>query len=186
MPARKLFANPFTLVVLVPLLVIATPPAWIKGRAAFSCGAGVYNFCWSQGRNVNPETCECNYQSCLGVPASDCTERGQMLDYDTCTCTGGNLTPWCTMNNYQTCFNQGLSLNPLTCACYTSDTGGGMPLCTFGSYTWCVGNGGAWQGWNCKCGFMDTNNDCTAPASVRLSCENNGGTWNVPQCRCDY
>jgi hypothetical protein len=186
MPKRKLLAKLLILLALGSVLVLAIPPAGIKSRAAFICDEDVYEFCWSQGRVVNPETCECNYQSCLGVPASDCTEQGQTLNYDTCMCEGGELTPWCGMNSYSTCFNQGLALNPITCNCYTSDTGGDMPLCTFGSYVWCGSNGGEWQGWNCKCGFKDTNNNCTATAAVRLSCENSGGTWNVSQCLCDY
>ncbi len=184
----KLLRKLIILVFLVAGLAYATADYGAESAAAPMCDPSVYEFCWGQGRNVG-EDCQCNYQSCLGIPDSTCTEVGGSLDYATCTCQPGDLLPWCPPNRYEQCFNSGLSLNSLSCNCYTSDVPGGgtdMPLCTYNSFSWCQTSSGAWDDWNCNCFFKDTSNNCTAGASVRLSCENNGGTWNVSECRCDY
>lgn len=82
--SKTLLRSLFVLVVL--FVALATTDSMKPGRAEAACDPAVYDFCWSQGRNVNPQTCECNYQSCLGLPESDCTEQGGHLDYATCTC----------------------------------------------------------------------------------------------------
>lgn len=187
MRTPQLLRKLIVLAVLAGGLVFATSGGGVQG-AALVCDESVYEFCWGQGRVVTAD-CQCNYFSCLGVPDSDCTEVGATLDYSTCTCQPGDLLPWCPPSIYEQCFNSGLSLNSLSCSCYTSDVPGGgadMPLCTFDSFYWCRTNSGSWDDWNCNCLFKDTNNNCTATASTRLSCENAGGTWNVNECRCDY
>lgn len=189
MLTRRLTGKLLALTVLTFALVFILSQAEVSRGTPALCDPSVYEFCWSQGRVVNPETCECNYQSCLGLTQTDCAETGGSLDYDTCKCQPGDLLPWCPPNIYQTCMNQGKLVNPINCQCWTSDIPGGgtdMPLCSFASYTWCANTSGAWQGWNCNCGFMDTNNNCTANSTLIQACQNSGGTWNTSQCLCDY
>jgi hypothetical protein len=82
---RKLIRMTFALTVLAA--AIATADSMTPGRAeAQTCDPSVYDFCWGQGRNVDPTICDCNYQSCLGLPESDCREQGGWLNYSTCTC----------------------------------------------------------------------------------------------------
>jgi hypothetical protein len=68
------------------LFVLAVTAVLVPGTSEATCAPAVYDFCWGQGRNVNPATCDCDYNSCLGLPASDCTEQGGWLDTTTCTC----------------------------------------------------------------------------------------------------
>ena len=71
--------------VMVLGLMILIAPDSVKAR--MQCPDQAYEDCFAQGRNVNPETCEC--QGCLGLPASDCTENGGYLDETTCQCVYG-------------------------------------------------------------------------------------------------
>jgi hypothetical protein len=136
----------------------------------------VYDFCWSQGRNVDPNTCDCNPNSCLGVPESDCTEQGGWLDYGTCTCRlDYGYVGMC-------------DIDPYAYGCPRNPGGLGDPgrLCSFDGYVNCRENRGAWDDWTCSCYYITTSNTCGAELSNVQSCEAAGGTWNQDQCRCLY
>jgi hypothetical protein len=149
-----------------------------SGNAQLSCALEVYDYCFSQGRNVDPNNCECNPMSCLGLPASDCTEQGMYLNYGSCTCVSNpgyvfvcDIDPYAygCPRSFDTVFGNQLRTrggDPLI-------GGGDGDICSFSSYAWCNVNNGSWSSYGCACSGLPS-------TSAQTACESNGGTWYDP------
>jgi len=173
-PASTLLITPFLAALLLLVLLV---PQGARAQSA-PCAFEVYDYCFSQGRNVDSSTCTCNYMSCLGVPESDCTEQGMYLNYGSCTCVGNpgyvfvcDSDPYAygCPRSFDTVFGDQLRVrdgDPMI-------GGGNGDICSFSSYAWCNANSGSWSSYGCACsGVVGTN--------PQNACETDGGTWYNP------
>jgi hypothetical protein len=157
-----------------------------------SCDYDVYDYCWSQGRNVDPSSCTCNPNSCLGVVESDCTEQGMYLSYSDCACHGNpSYTSVCDGDPYasgcprsfdtvfagqmrilQGCGYPGAENDP---ACDPMIGGGSGDICSFESFAWCSTNGGSWSSYGCACSGV-----VSSGSTAQQTCTDAGGVWYNP------
>ena len=160
-----------------------------SGKAQSYCAASVYEYCWSQGRPVDPSTCECDWFSCLGLPESDCTENSQYLDYSTCTCVSNpSAVGYCDLDPYaygcprsfdtvfgnqlrvrQSCQHPDAWMDP---SCNPMIGGGSDDICSFDSYIWCSQNGGTWSSYGCACSGI-----IASGQTQQQACTSAGGFW---------
>jgi hypothetical protein len=179
---KKLLSKILTVGVLAGALI------WLHARAPDSraavtgeCAAEVYDYCWAQGRNVDPETCTCNMETCFGLPASDCTEQGAYLNTNICVCVGNpGETNYCATDPYALgcprSFDtvMGNAIRAASCAnppCDPMIGGGDADICSFGSYAWCNTNGGSWSSYGCSCSIPP------GTTSAQSQCSASGGDW---------
>ena len=163
------------------------------GKAQLYCADDVYAYCWSQGRVVEPSTCECDWTSCLGMPESDCTEQGQYLDTSRCVCVSNPAVMGLCDNDpyalgcprsFDTVFASQLRVrsgcshpNAATDpACNPMIGGGTDDICSFDSYAWCAQNGGSWSSYGCACSGIVTHPNQTQ----QQACAAVGGFWYNP------
>ena len=188
---KRLMYRLSILSILVILLILQTVELR-SGKAQLYCDEAVYEYCWSQGRVVDSNTCECDWFSCLGLPESDCTELGQYLDTSTCTCVSNPaVMGLCDNDPYalgcprsfdtvfasqlrvrQGCSHPDASTDP---ACNPMIGGGSDDICSFDSYAWCTHNGGSWSSYGCACSGI-----VVSGQTQQQACSAAGGFWYNP------
>lgn len=178
MSTRRLPRKPLTIGVIIAALFALEVLAPRIGSAQWYCAFEVFDYCASQGRRVDPNSCECNPMSCFGVHETDCTEQGMHLDYGSCTCVSNpGYVYVCDSDQYaygcprsfDTVFGDQLRTrggDPLI-------GGGDGDICSFNSYVWCNENGGSWSSYGCACSGVVT-------TDAQQACERNDGTWYNP------
>lgn len=164
----KLLTSGVRIVILFTLINVLSPR--INAQVGH-CDEGVYDYCWASGRNVDSNTCECNMQSCFGLPESDCTEQGQYLDTSRCICVSNpsyigvcDNDPFALgcPRSFDTIMGAQIRLaacshpDPVADPCDPMIGGGDGDICSFMAYAWCNTNGGTWSSYGCACGGIGT------------------------------
>lgn len=168
---RRLLILGGLIVVLAAMTALAPRRSSAQYIGQSYCASEVYQYCFSQGRHVDPNSCTCDPNSCVGVVASDCTEVGRYLSYSDCACHDNP-------SYISVCDN-----DPYALGCPRSfDTvfagqlrtyGDDGDICSFGAYAWCNANGGWWSSSGCACsGLYDPNTQTAYDA-----CGESGGQW---------
>jgi len=162
-----------SVLVAVSFALYAVKPRGSRAQSQY-CADEVYEYCFSQNRPVDPNTCECIQSACLSPIATDCTEAGNHLDPSRCICVSDPAyVDYCANDPYllgcprsfDTIFGNLLRVGG------SPYSGGGDPdVCSFSAYTWCAVNGGTWYSPGCACSFYPSTNPSTA-------CSTAGGTW---------
>lgn len=174
-PSREFFLVGVLIITLFSL--DALTPLSSSAQSQY-CAFEAIEFCFSQGRNIDLNTCECNFMSCLGIAESDCTEQGAYLNYGSCTCVFNpgfvyvcDTDPYAygCPRSFDTVFGDQLRTrggNPLI-------GGGDGDICSFNSFAWCFANNGSWSSYGCACSGVVTNNP-------QQACGDADGTWYDP------
>jgi hypothetical protein len=169
-------------VLLLGLLVAALYPAVTLSppvARADSCDVAAFIECSNLGLSMNPNTCEC-VPYCPLISA-DCTEQGFTgLDYNTCQCTGGEMSALtvCDFNPYALgCPNSFDTIFSGVTEYY------GTGQCSRTSAGNCATIGGFYNYTSCSCNVATVTGFCSNAAIT--SCQNSGGTisWN---CTCSW
>jgi len=148
-----------------------------KGHAQLGCGIETFEYCDQFGLWVNPMTCGC--AAYCPLVSADCQEVGKTLDYESCQCVGGWLTPIGICDS-----------DPYALGCPRSfDTvfggvtpGYGWGLCPSGGGSTCTSMGGSYNYNTCTCTIASQTGFCSAAA--QNACTGAGGTVNTQNCTC--
>jgi hypothetical protein len=179
--AKELTRKPLSLGIIIAVLCSLNVLAPRSGSAQAYCADEVYSYCWSQGRLVDPYTCECNMMSCLWIWETNCMQADMHIDYSTCTCTSDpSYMGMCDVDpfalgcprSFDTVFGDQLRVrggDPLI-------GGGDGDICSFNSYAWCNANNGSWSSYGCACSGVVA----SSASSPQQACGDNGGTWYNP------
>ena len=188
----KLHYKLLILTVLTSALIAVYALTSQNSKATELCSDDLYDYCWSQNRPVDPNTCECNPNACLFPLASDCTEVGNHFDASTCTCVANpsdigvcDVDPFALgcprsfdtvfagqLRILQGCGYPGAENDP---ACNPMIGGGSADICSFESYTWCANNGGSWSSYGCACSGVTVSGQ-----TPQQACGAANGVWYNP------
>lgn len=175
---------------IMALLALGAPESRRAVAQVELCSDEVYQYCISQNRPVDPNTCECVLTACINPLEADCLEVGRALNTATCTCVSNELSAinYCHDDPYllgcprsfdtvfagqmrilQGCGYPGASSDPY---CNPMIGGGSADICSFDSYAWCVSNGGSWSSYGCACSGV-----VSSGSNAQTTCTTAGGTW---------
>lgn len=175
---KQLICKLLVLGVLITTLVVLNlfRPRSIGAQTLTNCADDVLNYCWSQSpaRNVDPYSCQCDPNSCVGIPASDCQERGMYLSYSDCQChENPSYISVCDNDPYALGCPRSFDTvfgNLLRSSGSPYYGGGDGDICSFSAFAWCANNGGSWYSPGCACSFYPS-------SSPSDECASAGGTW---------